>query len=197
MEIINTVLFYITALMLIISSIMAIISTRIMNTVFFATAAFFLFGFLFFALNAPFNGVVQISVYGVALSVLFVIAVMLTDYKNEDKTENKLLPRIFLIITGIFMIVYSIIYFIKETIMYDRNIGQYIFSAHILTLFDTTKQLSSELLKHNLYSFEMLGIYLLIALIGISALLIFNPSSAVKDNSEKITDSTQGEQHDN
>ena len=78
MEIINAVLFYIAALMLIISSIMAIISTRIMNSVFFATAAFFLFGFLFFALNAPFNGVIQISIYGIALSVfnLFILCII-------------------------------------------------------------------------------------------------------------------------
>ncbi len=196
MEIINAVLFYIAALMLIISSIMAIISTRIMNSVFFATAAFFLFGFLFFALNAPFNGVIQISIYGIALSVLFVTAIMLTDYKNENKTKNKIYPGIFLIISGIFMIVYAIIYFIRETIFYDINIRQYIFSSHILTSLDTTKQLSSELLRHNLYSFEILGIYLLIAMIGISALLIFTPYIPLK-NEEKMITNPEGEQHDN
>ena len=75
------------------------------------------------------------------------------------------------------MILSSILIFLKETMMYDSVFKTYINSSHILTSLDNTKQLSSELLTHNLYSFELLGLYLLIVLIGILVLLTFKGES--------------------
>ena len=81
---INTIMFYITAIMLICACIMTVFSKRIMHGVLYSLIAFILVGFLFFALNAPLVGALQISVYGIALSILFAIAINLTDYKKEN-----------------------------------------------------------------------------------------------------------------
>lgn len=173
MENINPILFYITALIIILSSIMTVVTKRIINAVFYAFICFFFTGLIFFSLNAPFIGSIQISIYAIALSILFVVAIALTNYKNEISSENKIKLRYFLIIFAVISISTSILIAIKESAKYDSSFMTYLTSSHLLISNDNTKQLASELLMHNLYSFEILGIYILVALIGISTLLIF------------------------
>lgn len=168
---INTIMFYITAIVLICACIMAVISKEIMHSVLYSLVTFILIGFLFFALNAPLVGALQISVYGIALSILFAIAINLTNYKEEENI--KISPRFFIAIISACSIIFSIIFFLKESFKYDKIFAQYLYNSHQLTTLDTSKQISTELLQNNLLSFELLGLYLLIALIGISVLLVF------------------------
>ena len=177
MEQLNAIIFYIISAIIIFSSIAVIFTKKIMKSVFFALVTFICFGLLFFFLNALFNGVIQISIYGIALCILFAIAVMLTNNNEEETHKIKFSPTIILAFSGVIMILSSILIFLKETMMYDSVFKTYINSSHILTSLDNTKQLSSELLTHNLYSFELLGLYLLIVLIGILVLLTFKGES--------------------
>ena len=177
MEQINAILFYIISAIIIFSSIAVIFTKKVMKSVFFALVTFICFGLLFFFLNALFNGVIQISIYGIALCILFAIAVMLTNNNEEETHKIKFSPAIIFAFLGVIMILSSILIFLKETMMYDSVFKTYINSSHILTSLDNTKQLSSELLTHNLYSFELLGLYLLIVLIGILVLLTFKGES--------------------
>lgn len=169
--IINSILFYITAIMLIGACVMAVISKKIMHSVFDSLITFVLVGFLFFALNAPLVGALQISVYGIALSILFAIAINLTNYEKEENI--KVSPRLFSSIIGTLLISSSVLIMLKETMNYDSIFANFINNSHLLTSFDTASQISTELLYNNLIAFELLGIYLLIALIGISVLLVF------------------------
>lgn len=173
MNILNSIIFYTIAILLIVMSILTVFSKRIIHSVFFALVCFILTGFLFFALNAPFIGVVQISIYGIALSILFTIAVNLTDYKNEIFQKIKITPKFFLTVSGLLMIIFSATAAIIQTAKYDSSFFEYLFSKHLLTSFDSSIQLSSELLYHNYFAFEILGIYLLAALIGIAVLFAF------------------------
>ena len=177
MEQLNVIIFYIISAIIIFSSIAVIFTKKIMKSVFFALVTFICFGLLFFFLNALFNGVIQISIYGIALCILFAIAVMLTNNNEEETHKIKFSPTIILAFSGVIIILSSILIFLKETMMYDSVFKTYINSSHILTSLDNTKQLSSELLTHNLYSFELLGLYLLIVLIGILVLLTFKGES--------------------
>lgn len=177
MEQLNAIIFYIISAIIIFSSIAVIFTKKIMKSVFFALVTFICFGLLFFFLNALFNGVIQISIYGIALCILFAIAVMLTNNNEEETHKIKFSPAIIFAFLGVIMILSSILIFLKETMMYDSVFKTYINSSHILTSLDNTKQLSSELLTHNLYSFELLGLYLLIVLIGILVLLTFKGES--------------------
>ena len=179
MEQLNAIIFYIISVIIIFSSIAVIFTKKIMKSVFFALVTFICFGLLFFFLNALFNGVIQISIYGIALCILFAIAVMLNNNNNNEEETHKIKfsPAIIFAFLGVIMILSSILIFLKETIMYDSVFKTYINSSHILTSLDNTKQLSSELLTHNLYSFELLGLYLLIVLIGILVLLTFKGES--------------------
>ena len=177
MEQLNAIIFYIISAIIIFSSIAVIFTKKIMQSVFFALVTFICFGLLFFFLNALFNGVIQISIYGIALCILFAIAVMLNNNNEEETHKIKFSPAIIFAFLGVIMILSSILIFLKETMMYDSVFKTYINSSHILTSLDNTKQLSSELLTHNLYSFELLGLYLLIVLIGILVLLTFKGES--------------------
>ena len=177
MEQLNAIIFYIISVIIIFSSIAVIFTKKIMKSIFFALVTFICFGLLFFFLNALFNGVIQISIYGIALCILFAIAVMLTNNNEEETHKIKFSPAIIFAFLGVIMILSSILIFLKETMMYDSVFKTYINSSHILTSLDNTKQLSSELLTHNLYSFELLGLYLLIVLIGILVLLTFKGES--------------------
>ncbi len=177
MEQLNVIIFYIISAIIIFSSIAVIFTKKIMKSVFFALVTFICFGLLFFFLNALFNGVIQISIYGIALCILFAIAVMLTNNNEEETHKIKFSPAIIFAFLGVIMILSSILIFLKETMLYDSVFKTYINSSHILTSLDNTKQLSSELLTHNLYSFELLGLYLLIVLIGILVLLTFKGES--------------------
>ncbi len=173
MEQINTIIFYIISALVIFTSLAVIFTKKIMNSVFYALICFFSFGFLFFSLNAPFNGAVQMSLYGIVLCILFTIAIMITNYKTEKIQKIKISPRLFLCILGALMIISSVTIFLKETSKNEPSFMMYLSSCEILTSTDNLKQLSSELLTDNLYSFELLGLYLLIVLIGIAVLLTF------------------------
>ncbi len=177
MEQLNVIIFYIISAIIIFSSIAVIFTKKIMKSVFFALVTFICFGLLFFFLNALFNGVIQISIYGIALCILFAIAVMITNNNVEETQKINFSPKLIMAFLGIIMITSTILIFLKETMMYDSVFKTYINSSHILTSLDNTKQLSSELLTHNLYSFELLGLYLLIVLIGILVLLTFKGES--------------------
>ena len=173
METINSVLFYIISAVITLSAVFVVISKKIINSIFFSLICFFLIGLIFFSLNAPFNGVIQISIYTSALSILFIIAASVTNYSQENKIQAGIKPRYLLVVAGTIMIFISVLFVIKETIKYDFVLGKYINSPAILTTYGTTKQLSAELLRHNVYQFELLGVYILLALIGISVLLVF------------------------
>ncbi|MCD7740561.1 MAG: NADH-quinone oxidoreductase subunit J [Candidatus Gastranaerophilales bacterium] len=166
-------MFYLISAVIIITSIAVIFTKKIINSVFFALICFFGFGFLFFALNAPFNAAVQMSIYGCALSILFTIAIMITNYTNEQIQKIKFSMRLFLCFSGVLMIAFSIILALRETLISEPMLMMYFKSSDILITGDNIKQLSSELLTRNIYSFELLGIYLLIVLIGIAVLLKF------------------------
>lgn len=162
---IQTITFYTTAILLITACFFAVISKRIIHSVLFSLVCFLLCGFLFFALNAPFIGAIQISIYAIALSILFAAAINLTDYKREENI--KISPQFFTAIIGVFMLCFAIIFALKNSSI------AYLYSGHLLTSPETAKQISSELLTHNPIAFELLGIYLLTALIGISVLFVF------------------------
>lgn len=171
MNIINSISFYITAILLILFTILIIVSKKMMNCIIYSLIVFFLTGLIFISLNAPLNGTIQICIYVVAMSILFAISVMFTNYKTETYSKIKL-SRILTIIAAV-MIVYVIITALNNINQYDLAFNQYLNSPHILTYGNNTKQLCSELLIHNTLSFEILGLYLLTALTGICVLFTF------------------------
>ncbi len=170
MDILNGIIFYIISILITIITISVILSKKIINSIFYSFIVFFLFGILFFSLNASFNAVMQIALYSSALSIIFVIEVALIDFSSEKNDKFKLKPYHIFSFAGIILLCISIIVFYRETVKYDYVFASYLDSVYKLTDFSNIYRLSSEIMKNNIYSFELTGILLLIVLIGVSVL---------------------------
>jgi len=122
-EIIKSLIFYGFAGLTLAFFLLSVLSKNILYSLLFAVIAFFNIGGLFFSLNADYNAVVQISVYGVAIPVIFLFAIMLTD-KNENKKINlSFSPRFFISLIAtvfLFMILWYSIEFARN---FNNNIS--------------------------------------------------------------------------
>lgn len=171
MDIISTVLFYIISFILITSALIVVFSPKIVYSVLFAFAAFINVGFIYFMLNAPFIGAAQIAIYGVALSVLFIFALMLTSLKSEHRFYLSLSIKSILGILGIIAISASVIIFAFEDYITDNVTA---FSTVLQTaVFDTTMDISKGIFVNYIFAFELLSLFLLIAVIGIGVIISF------------------------
>ena len=86
-DIINSIIFYGFAGLIMLFTLLSIFANRILYSLLFAVIAFFCTAGIFFSLGADYNAVVQIALYGIAVPVLFLFAVMFTSRK-EDRTVH-------------------------------------------------------------------------------------------------------------
>ena len=167
MELIYNISFWILAAFLVITSLLSVFIPKTSYSIFFGFVTFILFGLLYFLLNAPFNAAAQISIYGVAFSVLFVIAIMLTNTPKDDKKYLFISPRLFTALVGILLIVYSLVGIIRQ----DMSFGLIEFlnsDSHIIADTSTSLQtLGNTLFTKYIFSFELLSVLLLIGIVGI------------------------------
>lgn len=170
-NLINTITFYGFSSAIIAFALIAIFLRKIIYTLIFSALVFFFAGGLFFSLGAGYNAVVQVMIYGVAVPVIFLFAVMFTS-KREDKILNfAFTPKFFLT----FLSVISLI----MLLCYSTTFAVYINSS-VADFFNATKPEFSDfdsivLLANTLYSnyqlpFTMFAIILLTCVIGLSVL---------------------------
>lgn len=171
MEILSQILFYIVSSMLIVSAIGAIFAPRIIYSVVCAFVAFISVGFIYFMLNAPFNAAVQIAIYGVAVSILFIFSVMMTGYHKEKNLYVAIAPRTLLAMVGLFFTFVAILIFMAEDSL--DNIDCLVTTQRMSSLFDTTLSLAKGLFTNYIFAFELLSIFLLVAVVGLGVILTF------------------------
>ncbi len=95
-NIINSITFYSFALLILLFSVMSIFSGKILYSLLFAVISFFCTGGIFFSLGADYNAVVQIAVYGVAVPVIFLFAIMFTSRREDKIVYISYAPRFFI-----------------------------------------------------------------------------------------------------
>ncbi|MDD3237702.1 MAG: NADH-quinone oxidoreductase subunit J [Candidatus Gastranaerophilales bacterium] len=174
MELLSHILFYIVASLLVVSALGVVFAPRIIYSLVSAFVAFMLVAFVFFMLNAPFNAAVQISVYGVAVAILFAFAIMMTSYNKEKNLYVALAPRTVLAAIGLFMIVGALITFVVED--YSLDYGFSFMNVEVKALFDTTLEIAKGLFTNYIFCFELLSVFLLIAIVGVGAIITFKKS---------------------
>ncbi len=175
MELINISAFWLTAVVLVITSLLAVFLPKISYSIFFGFLTFIFFGLLYFLLNAPFNAIAQISIYGVTFSVLFVFAIMLTNTPKDDKKYLFISKRLFLTLLGVFLIIFSLLGIIRQ----DMNFGLSEFlnpQGYLIADSSTSLQiLGNSLFTKYLFSFELLSVLLLIGVVGVFIFVNKNP----------------------
>lgn len=88
-----TTLFYVSAIIAVISALMAITRASAMHALVYLVVLFLAIASIFLTLGAPFVAVLQIVVYAGAIIVLFVFAVMMLDQGREAQHHERGLIR--------------------------------------------------------------------------------------------------------
>lgn len=171
MEILSQILFYIISSLLIISALGAVFAPRIIYSVLFAFIAFISVAFLYFMLNAPFNAAAQIAIYGIAVSILFIFSIMMTGYHKEKNLYVAIAPRTLLSMIGIFLISVAVVIFAVEDSLKDLSCS--LITQKMSSLFDTTFALAKGIFTNYIFAFELLSIFLLVAVVGLGVILKF------------------------
>lgn len=171
-EILISFMFYLCAGLILLSSIFVIISKKIIHSVLFSLITFISIGILFFLLKADYNAVIQISIYGIGIPILFVFAIMFTSDKQDKITFLTFTPRfITSIITGIlFVIVLFNILLISSSVINWLFTPQTTININYFEMFDL---ISIGLYIHYIIAFEVVSLLILLTIIGISTFNIF------------------------
>ena len=171
MEIISCLSFWITAVLLVVFSLLTVFLPKMSFSIFFGFLTFLFFSFLYFQLSAPFNGVVQIIIYAVTMSILFAFAIMFTNFPKDEKKYLFISPRLLVLIIGLVLITSSVIGIVNQDMSFGLKEFLLINSNNI-----TDPSLSIQILGHTLFTkeifaFEVLSVLLLSGVVGVIVLL--------------------------
>lgn len=180
MEIISSLSFWINAILIIISAICTVFLPKISYCILSAFITFILFALLYFQLSAPFNGVVQIIIYAVTMSVLFAFGIMFTNSPKDDKKYLFLSPRLLLTIVGIMLIICAITGILNQDIFFGLNEFLIISAEHLSDPQAAIKVLGETLFTKHIFAFEILSLLLLA---GIIAVFVFTTKGKKEEES--------------
>ncbi|MBR1553462.1 MAG: NADH-quinone oxidoreductase subunit J [Schwartzia sp.] len=121
------------------------------------TATFICVACLYLSIGADFMGAVQILVYGGAVAVLIVMAIMLTrrdDMANSNPSRGLLQHVAAAVVAGMFLLAMAAVALLSP------------FQSAPQTLGDAAPRLADLMLTHYVLPFEVAAVLLLIAMIG-------------------------------
>ena len=107
----STLIFYPTAIILLIFAILAIFAEKIVKSLVIAIGVFFLCAVLFYLLQAEYLAIMQLSIYGLAIPILLAIALMFTNTRAEKNTITSG-ARKYLILLALSMFAIGVIYLV-------------------------------------------------------------------------------------
>jgi len=101
------VIFYVLAVIILGSTVLAIIQRFLINTVVYLILSFFATGLLFYLLGAPFLAVLEVIIYAGAIMVLFLFVVMTLPIEQPERrimeTVGQWLPVVILGVISFFI----------------------------------------------------------------------------------------------
>ena len=102
-----SVIFYVLAVIILVSTVLAIIQRFLINTVVYLILSFFATGLLFYLLGAPFLAVLEVIIYAGAIMVLFLFIVMTLPIEQPERrimeTLGQWLPVVILSVISFFI----------------------------------------------------------------------------------------------
>lgn len=170
-EIINSITFYGFAFLILIFAILSLVANRIVYTLLFAVISFFCAGGIFFSLGADYNAVVQILIYGVAVPIIFLFAIMFTSNREDKRTYLSFAPRFFIAICSsafLFMFLWYSVEFSFH--LNPKSILLFIPERPDFSSVDQIMAISNGLYQNYQAGFILFGVMILITVVGISVL---------------------------
>jgi NADH-quinone oxidoreductase subunit J len=170
-DILKTLIFYGFAGATLLFAVLSIFSIRILYSLLCAICVFFAVAGIYFLLGAEYNAVIQIAIYGIAIPILFVFAIMFTSDKLDKKTYITLKPRFFFSFAGLGVLFLSLVYLIATSLIIGSNsawINQK--QTMIINKYQMFNAISEGFFINYAFAFELLSILLLVVVVGISTL---------------------------
>lgn len=170
-DILKSLIFYGFAGAIILFALLSIFSLRILYSLLSAVCVFFATAGIYFILGADYNAVIQIAIYGIAIPILFVLAIMFTSDKLDKKTYITFKPRFFFSFLGIGVLFLSLIYLIATSLSLSSN-SDWIMQKQTMFInkYQMFHALSEGFLTNYVLAFELFSVLLLVVVIGISTL---------------------------
>lgn len=162
----NPIIFYPSALLMILLALFAIGLKDIFRSLLCAIAVFFLAGLVFYVLGSEYNAVIQIAIYGVAVPIILGLAIMFTSHgisKNKTKASN--LKYVIFFTSGLFIL--AITYLVLTSLVISPsgfNLSEQIGGTTIQTI----SAITSGIFVKYVYAFELFSIILTLIVIGLT-----------------------------
>lgn len=170
-DILKSLIFYGFAGVIILFALLSIFSFRILYSLLCAVCVFFATAGVYFLLGADYNAVIQIAIYGIAIPILFVLAIMFTSDKLDRSIYISIKPRFFFSFLGMGVLFLSLIYLIVTSLSLNSN-AAWILQKQTLSInkYQMFNSLSDGFFVNYAFAFELFSILLLIVVVGISTL---------------------------
>ncbi|MBR1680470.1 NADH-quinone oxidoreductase subunit J [bacterium] len=170
-EIIKSITFYGFALLILFFSIMSVFANRILYTLLYSVIAFFCLGGIFFSLGADYNAVVQIAVYGVAVPVIFLFAIMFTSRKENKTVYLSYAPRFFVGFISAALLFMILWYSVEFAVHLNINAGKFL-SGRIAEIgdFNSIVSIANGLYVNYQLALILFAFTVLTTVVGISVL---------------------------
>ncbi|MCK6601796.1 MAG: NADH-quinone oxidoreductase subunit J [Bacteroidetes bacterium] len=152
------ILFYITALVAIISGILVITGKSPVTSALSLVLNFFCIAFIYLMLEAQFLAIIQVIVYAGAIMVLFLFVIMLLNLQDDQTLFEKfdLKKGFAVLLTALFLL----------EILYILPAGTNSSAGVSFPELGTVEAIGKYLFSEYLYPFEMISVVLLAAVVG-------------------------------
>lgn len=177
-DILKSLIFYGFAGAILLFAVLSIFSMRILYSLLAAVCVFFATAGIYFLLGADYNAVIQIAIYGIAIPILFVLAIMFTSDKLDKKTYITLKPRFFFSFMGIGILFLSLVYLIATSLSLRSNQAWVTLrQTLVINKYQMFNAISDGFFINFVFAFELFSILLLIVVVGISTLNLVKEKS--------------------
>ncbi len=155
-QIVTNAIFYIFALLSVVSAIMVVTQKNVMHSVLYLAFAVLSISGIFFVLQADFLGAIQILVYAGGIVVLYIFVIIIVNLVEPYKEKRKWFPKLFIIAVPILFILEMTAILHPHKIQFAAGDGKGF----------GMKELSEMLLSTYIIPFEIASVLLLAVLVG-------------------------------
>ena len=171
-DILVSVIFYTCAFLILGCAICSILAKKIIHSIFLAVIVFFATAGLFFLLNAQYNAVVQIAIYGLAVPILFVLAIMFTSQQKEDLLNLSFSPKFLIALISAVLLFLTIF----NILIISSSVIEWLFtpqSALNINQFEMFDAISTGLYTTFFFAFELVSLLIFMVILGLSTLNLY------------------------
>lgn len=176
-EMINSIVFYIASALMLVFAFLTISFKNIFYSLLSAICVFFLCGFFFYILGSEYNAVIQIAIYCVAIPVLLGLAIMFTNAKPKNKSEDiRNTKNTFFVVLASGLFVLGLIYLVMTSFAIVPD--SFVWAENIVSnSMESLVAFGRGIYVKYVWAFELVSLILTIVVAGLAMLKFKNKRS--------------------